>query len=458
MPRNTPSKRDSSDNSFSEELIARLSKVKLESLDNNKIKLQGANQKGPPGLSLTLLNISKSEWAKAIKHFEKFPTCKKLKKFQGLEHSFIKVNDKLFAMANRQLPTEIQYSSLGEGTWGKVKVVQTIHGANYAVKIEARGLRDPLEPELLVMQKINYYFGELHITFPEKLFKNELTTQKLYTITELKEGIDLYEHLYSALTPLDEVQKLLIGLQLCLIIHFLHSQNILHLDIKPENIIAKISSYDIKVGIVDFGLSTILKPYEKAIIAEERLGTIGYIAPEINFGENLTLTYKAPVQRIYSFASDVWAIARILSSDLQLPEIIWRKAIDSNWRQRARLTQVIDNIVTELGKHSYLSEVKSSISLAKKKLLLPKTVLMPVFNHSGNISPDTLKSTLIPPIKPTFLPLFRTKKSSGSTNKGELKQSIRVAPSKVCSIEKNKNEENQSGCEYDSKNISFKFI
>lgn len=56
---------------------------------------------------------------------------------------------------------------------------------------------------------------------------------------------------------------------------FIHSKNILHRDIKLDNILLDGKG---KVKIADFGVSKVVKPGE---IMREQCGTPAYIAPEI---------------------------------------------------------------------------------------------------------------------------------------------------------------------------------
>ena len=57
----------------------------------------------------------------------------------------------------------------------------------------------------------------------------------------------------------------------------MHSKNIIHWDLKPENIIVKTSKV-IDIGVVDLGFATHENDYNKLF---KRCGTPGYVAPEI---------------------------------------------------------------------------------------------------------------------------------------------------------------------------------
>lgn len=75
-------------------------------------------------------------------------------------------------------------------------------------------------------------------------------------------------------------------------IEYIHNNNIVHMDIKPENILI---GYDKKFKISDFGLSQFL-PSQKNTQHTDVKGTIGYIAPEVM---NLSLS---------SFESDIYSL------------------------------------------------------------------------------------------------------------------------------------------------------
>ncbi|XP_037362938.1 serine/threonine-protein kinase 17A isoform X1 [Talpa occidentalis] len=76
-------------------------------------------------------------------------------------------------------------------------------------------------------------------------------------------------------------------------VYFLHTHDVVHLDLKPQNILLTSDSPLGDVKIVDFGLSRIMKNNEEL---REIMGTPEYVAPEI-------LSYD-PI----SMATDMWSI------------------------------------------------------------------------------------------------------------------------------------------------------
>lgn len=69
----------------------------------------------------------------------------------------------------------------------------------------------------------------------------------------------------------------------CLILglEYMHSQSVIHRDMKPENIIMEENGY---LRITDFGISKIWKPDNSS----DTSGTPGYMAPEVMCRQNHT--------------------------------------------------------------------------------------------------------------------------------------------------------------------------
>jgi calcium/calmodulin-dependent protein kinase I len=153
------------------------------------------------------------------------------------------------------------------------------------------------EAEMLkeIMENISHP-NVMHI---EKVFQ---VGSKFYLVFPLCTGGELYEHVIRRgyFTERDAaviLKDLVSGL------HALHQHDILHLDIKPENILFETAEPDAKIKITDFGLSRIRsesqseqKPPPTVAELEERLkafqdtgalskeklrGTVGYMSPEL---------------------------------------------------------------------------------------------------------------------------------------------------------------------------------
>ena len=152
-------------------------------------------------------------------------------------------------------------------------------------------------------------------------------------------------------------------------IHYLHSNGILHRDIKPHNILLK--SFDlndtINCKLADFGSSRNVNMLLTNLTFTDGIGTPKYMAPEILH----SLKYKMPSD-VYSFAITMleiclwknpfpesefkypWKIANFIAkgsrpsliNEVTIPEI--KQSIESSWLQDPKERISIDTILSLL--------------------------------------------------------------------------------------------------------------
>ncbi|VDN59908.1 unnamed protein product [Dracunculus medinensis] len=91
---------------------------------------------------------------------------------------------------------------------------------------------------------------------------------------------------------LNEYEASIFIKQLLLALKFLHHLHIVHLDIKPENVML-VNKGDLKIKLIDFGLSRRILP---GTIIKDMVGTPEFVAPEVVNYEPLTT------------ATDMWAL------------------------------------------------------------------------------------------------------------------------------------------------------
>ena len=94
---------------------------------------------------------------------------------------------------------------------------------------------------------------------------------------------------------LDEDEIIRLFVQILLAIHHVHQRNILHRDLKTQNILLNKTRKIVKIG--DFGISKILSSKSKANTV---VGTPCYISPELCEGKP------------YNQKSDIWALGCVL--------------------------------------------------------------------------------------------------------------------------------------------------
>lgn len=105
----------------------------------------------------------------------------------------------------------------------------------------------------------------------EFIFQNEY---RIYFVMPFIRGGELYK-IYQAKKRFNEKIVKFYSAQIILAIGYLHSKNIIHRDLKLENILVDSNGY---LKIIDYGLAKIIKDNEEAT---SFCGTPEYIAPEL---------------------------------------------------------------------------------------------------------------------------------------------------------------------------------
>lgn len=125
--------------------------------------------------------------------------------------------------------------------------------------------------------------------------KNESTSVKLYAALEDDHRVyflmdylvggylhDYAHHITVSNTVHNNFQTKRILAELAIAILNLHKQNIVHRDLKPTNIMLDGAGH---VVLIDFNLSKIVKNIKSRFRTNGKVGTPGYIAPELLFGK-----------------------------------------------------------------------------------------------------------------------------------------------------------------------------
>lgn len=167
---------------------------------------------------------------------------------------------------------------LGEGRFGNVYLVRdTRNGKTYALK-EARD-------QLFLNQLLNEAQNMLLIDHPHlvKLHQYFISRRgrKIYILYEYCDGGDLKGYVEKKGGKLTVEEALRILKQVAQGLSYLHRLGYIHLDIKPENVLAKFKERKRIWKLGDFGL---IKPRGYSGILDVK-GTRGYIAPEVFRGE-----------------------------------------------------------------------------------------------------------------------------------------------------------------------------
>ncbi|CAI9721160.1 serine serine/threonine-protein kinase Nek1-like [Octopus vulgaris] len=189
----------------------------------------------------------------------------------------------------------VKIRQIGQGSFGKVFLVRHKQSfVNYVIKeIVISGMstseREDARKEVAMLATLKHKNIVSYIESFEE-------SGRLYIVMTYCEGGDLYSRINDQKgIEFCEEQILDWFVQICLAVKYIHDKNILHRDIKSQNIFL---TKDGTVKIGDFGISKVLN--STCDMAKTCIGTPFYLSPEIC--EN----------RPYNTKSDIWSLGCVL--------------------------------------------------------------------------------------------------------------------------------------------------
>ncbi|KAG9483660.1 RAF proto-oncogene serine/threonine-protein kinase isoform X3 [Eleutherodactylus coqui] len=192
--------------------------------------------------------------------------------------------------------SEVMLSSrIGSGSFGTVYKGKW-HG-DVAVKILK--VTDPTPEQLQAFRnEVAVLRKTRHVNI--LLFMGYMTKENLAIVTQWCEGSSLYKHLHVQETKFQMFQLIDIARQTAQGMDYLHAKNIIHRDMKSNNIFLH-EGLTVKIG--DFGLATVKSRWSGSQQVEQPTGSILWMAPEV-----IRLQDNNP----FSFQSDVYSYGIVL--------------------------------------------------------------------------------------------------------------------------------------------------
>ncbi|XP_070594673.1 RAF proto-oncogene serine/threonine-protein kinase isoform X1 [Erythrolamprus reginae] len=132
------------------------------------------------------------------------------------------------------------------------------------------------------------------------LFMGYMTKDNLAIVTQWCEGSSLYNHLHVQETKFPMLQRIDIARQTAQGMDYLHAKNIIHRDMKSNNIFLH-EDRTVKIG--DFGLATVKSRWSGSQQVEQPTGSVLWMAPEV-----IRMQDSNP----FSFQSDVYSYGIVL--------------------------------------------------------------------------------------------------------------------------------------------------
>ncbi|OUM53985.1 hypothetical protein BVG19_g3323 [[Candida] boidinii] len=194
------------------------------------------------------------------------------------------------------------HKTLGAGSFGTVKSgIVKATGQKVAVKII---LKTVLKGHNELAEREIKFLATLQHPNIVKLIDWFESKHSYYIVTELALGGELFDRLvqrsfYSEWDAANIIYQLLLAVQ------YLHDHNVVHRDIKLENILYLTKEEDSPIVLADFGVAKQLANKDETLRGVA--GSFGYIAPEIYAGEGYGDLYGLGSGG-YTKSCDIWSI------------------------------------------------------------------------------------------------------------------------------------------------------
>ena len=175
-----------------------------------------------------------------------------------------------------QLSNYLIKHKIGEGSFSKVKLaINKITNEKVAIKIISKNKlmktdKIRIEREIKILKSISH----------QNIIKFKSAFEDSHFYFLVMEYCD-YKELFHFIIKSKKIEKekaSIIFFQLINALNYLHNKKICHRDLKPENIL--INEKNLKIKIIDFGLSNYFKP-ENNYILNSACGSPSYAAPEM---------------------------------------------------------------------------------------------------------------------------------------------------------------------------------
>lgn len=293
--------------------------------------------------------------------------------------------------------SSIQFSNHSIAPSGKYEIYYALKTINLS-KINSKNFIDELKNEIDIMRSLDHP----NIVRAIETFDYR---KQLYIVMEVCSGGNLFIR-----DPYTEEQACRIVSDITSAVAYMHRYNVIHRDLKYENIMFENNKPDAKVKIIDFGLSRKFKVDGPAI--KDHVGTIYTMAPEV-------------IQGHYTSKADVWSIG-VIAFMLLCSEMPF-------YGRHRR--QVAENIMH--GRYDMSASIWKNISMDAKEFVISLLVRNPGKRPTAHNCQklewlrkgrDDLKSSRHSRVKPikVFMHTYLSE-SSGSGSEGSFSSDINTS-------------------------------
>ncbi len=269
---------------------------------------------------------------------------------------------------------------LGEGSFGVVYKVKMKNGSFVAGKFivdDDNFVHSVREIDIMSRLSHPYLMESIGMMRADKqscakLLNLKINSKDVFVILMPLGSIDVFSYINKRKHPIDFHNRLKIAYKIALGINFLHKNNILHLDIKPDNILM----INGEPKISDFGLSTFCE-VGKSVLLRDKLVTVTYRPPEVWS----PMINKNQKYYEYSSASDVWSFG-ILFLYLVVKRKCFFKFPWSKVPTNMRESYLDNNVIIDIKKYLVPPKMRKKVIW---KLLSKVKIHQNIKNSIGNL-------------------------------------------------------------------------
>lgn len=186
--------------------------------------------------------------------------------------------------------------TLGQGTYGKVKLGVSGQGERVAVKIiEKANIQS--ERQVARIQREIRFLKLLHHPNIVRVYEIHETVGQIYIVMEHIEGGELFDYIVTHKRIKEREARGFVRM-ICSALGYCHANGIIHRDLKPENLLLDTKQ---SIKIIDFGFGNTIKP--KGLL-NTYCGSPFYAAPEMILGK----PYEGPEVDLWSLGVIMYAL------------------------------------------------------------------------------------------------------------------------------------------------------
>jgi len=250
---------------------------------------------------------------------------------------------------------------IGKGSFGTVDLVRRRKdGKTFVLKRMKIGSvtskeREMCHNEVQLLERLNH---PSIVRYEESFISTKHSETYLCVVMSYCDGGDLSHFVKNQRgRKLREKHVLDLFVQIALALHFIHNRNILHRDLKAQNIFVK----DGQLKLGDFGISKVLTG--SVAFCETMIGTPYYMSPEVFKGKR------------YDLKSDIWSLGCVLYE-----LITFKHAFDaSNLNSLAQ--KIVRGRYQPISNHQYRNELKTLCYAMLSQLPSQRPTLNDILKH-----------------------------------------------------------------------------